>query len=138
MFENASPLELGWTLSAALGALIWYLFLFLVLRDEMRRRRTGVNGMVKLDITKGIVTGIVLGTKAAAYAIAGLLAMGAPANEAAGDSISILAIIFILNNVFLTLLAVYYLVNREQVNREMSAGEAKHRRATDQDAVGAC
>lgn len=134
MFQNTSPLELGWTLTATVGSLAWYLFLALVLRDEVRRRRTGVNGMVKLDITKGIVAGAILGTKSAGYAVAGLLAMQIPPNPSPDGAVSLLPLIFIVNNVALTLLAVYFLVNREQTNREMDRGVTLMRRASDRPA----
>lgn len=102
--------------------------------DEFRRRRTTVNGMVKLDIVKGIACGLLLGTKAAGYAVAGLLAMATPpAPSASGPSMNsaVILVILIANNVLLTLLALYFHVNRAAANREVVRGARRDRRSTD-------
>lgn len=141
MLVNATPLELGWTATAAIGAVAWFAFLYLVVCDERRRRRTRVNGMVKLDIVKGIACGLILGTKAAGYTVAGLLAMSTPpapgAAPASAGSMLIL-VILIGNNVLLTLLALYFHANRRAANlevekgeQEMARGERRDRRHTD-------
>jgi len=132
--QNASPLLIGWTSTALIGAVAWYAFLYVVACDELRRRRTAINGMVKLDIVKGIACGLFLGTKAAGYAVAGLIAMSNPPNpNPSGPSLAseLILVILIANNVLLTLLALYFHVNRRQSNLEIVRGERRDRRVGD-------
>jgi hypothetical protein len=134
---TASPLELAWTIPSVVGALIAARLLFLSARDEIRRKRSGVNGILRLDIQKSIVTAVVLTVTLICLAVIGVNALVTPPNPlmlrdptTAATAVAN-AVLLILVNVSLTTLACYRLLQRGAVLRELEESRRRDRRATD-------
>lgn len=135
--DNASPLELAWTLPAAVGALASAVLLWYSVCDERARRRVGVNGVVRLDIQKSIVTAVALTVSEVCLAVIGANALVTPPNPlmmrdpTTAATAVVNAMLLILVNIALTSLAAYRIFQRGAVMREMSQSQRRDRRATD-------
>jgi hypothetical protein len=127
VFHNASWLELGWSATSLLGLILALALLAFNLRDEGRRRRSGVNGHVRLEVQGDIVLALGLFTVECVFLLAGVVQMGLPARpEAAWDpptARAVLAILsaFILANLVVGSLIADRLMRRRARNKEVAA-----------------
>jgi hypothetical protein len=134
---TASPLELAWTLPAALGALASVILLWYSVCDERARRRVGVDGVYKLDIQKSIGVAVVLTVSELCLAVIGVNALVTPPNPlmlrdpTTAATAVVNAILLIMVNASLTALAGYLLLQRGAVVREVLESRRRDRRATD-------
>lgn len=129
---------------SAVGLCSAAVLLGLVLRDEMRRRRAGVNGVVRLDVQKSIAVSLTLCLALAGFALAGLVSMQTPArpdlavDPAAALSAYLVPLVFIGVNLVLVALSIYCHVQREAINREITAASRRDRRAGDRAEAPTC
>lgn len=137
MLENASPLEVGWTISALFGLLPASILLVLSVMDEIRRRRRKVNGPVRIDVHKNIAVAIVLFFITGCYTLAGLVAMQSPPNPLASTdpqaaiSPIVIPLLIVASNVVATLGSGFCLLQREALEREVRYAMLRNRRSGD-------
>lgn len=126
MLANASPLELAYTAPSAIGCLIAMLLLYFVVGDELNRRAAGINGVVRLDLQKSISTALALVWTLGALTMIGVNAMMTPPNpnihvDPTTASASFMnALLFISIDAVLIALAIYRLLQRDAVRREVA------------------
>lgn len=138
MLENASPPEIWYTIPSAIGLVMWAVLLFLSVRDEVHRRRAGVDGAVRLDVQKSIATAAALVVAQACLTQIGVNQMATPPNPnllhdpITASTALMNATLFVVVDAALIALAGYRLLQRVAVGREIRAAERRDRRATDQ------
>jgi hypothetical protein len=135
--DTASPLELVWTIPAAVATLVAGWLLILSIGDEVHRRRIGINGIVRLDIQKSIVTAAVLTFVLCSLAVIGSVALVTPPNPnlvrdptTAATAVAT-AVLLVGANLALTSLAAYLLLQRGAILRELQGAARRDRRETD-------
>lgn len=137
MFQNANPLEVGWTVPSLVGLTLAVVLLYLSVKDEAARRRAGVDGVVRLDVQKSIATAVALVVALGCLSLVGVNAMATPPNPlvtrdptTAATAVAN-ALLLIVANVSLIALAGYRLLQRGAVQREIRDASRRDRRKGD-------
>lgn len=138
MLENASPPEIWYTIPSAVGLAMAVALLFLSVKDEVNRRRAGVNGIVRLDVQKSIATAAALTVALGCLTQIGVNQMATPPNPnllhdpITASTALMNAMLFVVVDAALITLTGYRLFQRGAVGREIRDAARRDRRASDQ------
>lgn len=138
MLGNASPLEVGWTVTAFFGVIPWTLLLFRALALELRRHRAGPqDAALEAALHKDIATASGQLVVVGCFLVAGLVSMQSPPSPLAATDPSaavapvLVPLLFMFANATATVAGGYGLLKQHELDHELRAALRRDRRATD-------